>query len=358
MDSPVRQQQKRNDYNRHKLFRKINKRRKAKREQEQRIAEKELKRKLKMPRYEDGKTTWNYYDSDGNRVQPTVDADGNVQETINLGGAEPTITPDWNLVKYIRNAFRNVSDDAYYKLLDETSPVNYYPRYYFYNNPNRNRNNIYITNRGYMNAKPELDFGIDYNYDATLDDPNQRIFRLAQLTNISGNPSVYLKTNKNDADEDYYKDKDWYRVQINNDENQMTLANPDIFSGNDGVLAQYLEELPHAFQFHSPYSSWNLRNRIKRNREPFNNDTHSQNLGYGNYESGYEDPGNTEFQAHSIIEPSMWDFLETTISPEYFSKDVMREVQKIEDYNHRYPIQIADSSKYNYINKLGPWKKE
>ena len=61
MDSPIRQQQKRNDYQRHKLFRKMARRRKAKKEQEQKAAEKELRRKLRIPKYEDGKptdTTW------------------------------------------------------------------------------------------------------------------------------------------------------------------------------------------------------------------------------------------------------------------------------------------------------------
>lgn len=79
MDSPIRQQQKRNDYQRHKLFRKMARRRKAKKEQEQKMAEKELKRKLRIPRYEDGKAKYNiktnddsihnfYFDENGNTV--------------------------------------------------------------------------------------------------------------------------------------------------------------------------------------------------------------------------------------------------------------------------------------------------
>lgn len=55
MDSPIRKQQKRNDYLRHKLFRKINRRRKAEKEQALKAPEKELKRRLKRPRYDDGK---------------------------------------------------------------------------------------------------------------------------------------------------------------------------------------------------------------------------------------------------------------------------------------------------------------
>ena len=53
MDSPVRQYQKQKDYRRHKLFRKINRRRKAERQQAIDAPMKELRRKLKQ--YKDGK---------------------------------------------------------------------------------------------------------------------------------------------------------------------------------------------------------------------------------------------------------------------------------------------------------------
>lgn len=57
MDTPIRKMQKRNDYNRHKLLRKIKRQRQQRREQDERIAEKELKRKLKLkqPRFKCGK---------------------------------------------------------------------------------------------------------------------------------------------------------------------------------------------------------------------------------------------------------------------------------------------------------------
>lgn len=48
MESPVRKMQKRNDYNRHKLLRKIKRQRKARAEQEKHAAEKELKKRLKL----------------------------------------------------------------------------------------------------------------------------------------------------------------------------------------------------------------------------------------------------------------------------------------------------------------------
>lgn len=49
MESPKRKMQKKNDYQRHKLFRKIKRRRKAQVEAEQQIAVKQLIRKLKKP---------------------------------------------------------------------------------------------------------------------------------------------------------------------------------------------------------------------------------------------------------------------------------------------------------------------
>lgn len=56
MQSPKRKFQKQNDYQRHKLFRKIKRRRKAQAEAEQHIAEKQLRKKLKLPKFGDGKT--------------------------------------------------------------------------------------------------------------------------------------------------------------------------------------------------------------------------------------------------------------------------------------------------------------
>lgn len=59
MESPVRKMQKRNDYNRHKLLRKIKRRRKAAAEQQAHAAEKALRKKLRVtpPKFEGGKNT-------------------------------------------------------------------------------------------------------------------------------------------------------------------------------------------------------------------------------------------------------------------------------------------------------------
>lgn len=65
MESPKRKMQKKNDYQRHKLFRKIKRRRKAQAEAEQHIAEKQLRKKLKLPKFDRGEDDGNYlYKSD------------------------------------------------------------------------------------------------------------------------------------------------------------------------------------------------------------------------------------------------------------------------------------------------------
>ena len=61
MESPKRKFQKKNDYQRHKLFRKIKRRRKAQAEAEQQIAEKQLRKKLKLPKFDRGEDELSTY---------------------------------------------------------------------------------------------------------------------------------------------------------------------------------------------------------------------------------------------------------------------------------------------------------
>ena len=61
IESPKRKMQKRNDYQRHKLFRKIKRRRKAQAEAEQHIAEKQLRKKLKLPKFDRGEDELSTY---------------------------------------------------------------------------------------------------------------------------------------------------------------------------------------------------------------------------------------------------------------------------------------------------------
>lgn len=76
MDTPIRKMQKRNDYNRHKLLRKIKRQRQQRREQDERIAEKELKRKLKLkqPRFKCGKDSLIRF-TEGSDGQSTIGGD-------------------------------------------------------------------------------------------------------------------------------------------------------------------------------------------------------------------------------------------------------------------------------------------
>lgn len=54
MESPKRKMQKKNDYQRHKLFRKIKRRRKAQAEAEQYVTMKQLRKKLNLPKFDRG----------------------------------------------------------------------------------------------------------------------------------------------------------------------------------------------------------------------------------------------------------------------------------------------------------------
>ena len=61
MESPKRKLQKKNDYQRHKLFRKIKRRRKAQAEAEQQVAMKQLRKKLKLPKFDRGEDELSTY---------------------------------------------------------------------------------------------------------------------------------------------------------------------------------------------------------------------------------------------------------------------------------------------------------
>ena len=61
MESPKRKMQKKNDYQRHKLFRKIKRRRKAQAKADQHIAEKQLRKKLKLPKFDRGEDELSIY---------------------------------------------------------------------------------------------------------------------------------------------------------------------------------------------------------------------------------------------------------------------------------------------------------
>lgn len=143
MESPKRKMQKKNDYQRHKLFRKIKRRRKAQAEAEQQIAEKQLRKKLKLPKFDRGEDELSTYKKqvemfndansdptlpgrlvDRNRVTVNPET-GDVMETGGHVNLDPvTITgkmPD-NLKRTINKNIESVRlQDLLYK--DRLSPV-------------------------------------------------------------------------------------------------------------------------------------------------------------------------------------------------------------------------------------------
>lgn len=143
MESPKRKMQKRNDYQRHKLFRKIKRRRKAQAEADQHIAEKQLRKKLKLPKFDRGEDELSIYKKqvemfndansdptlpgrlvDRNRITVNPET-GDVIETGGHVNLDPVIItskmPD-NLKRTInKNIESNRLQDLLYK--DRLSPV-------------------------------------------------------------------------------------------------------------------------------------------------------------------------------------------------------------------------------------------
>lgn len=143
MESPKRKMQKKNDYQRHKLFRKIKRRRKAQSEADQHIAEKQFRKKLKLPKFDRGEDELSTYKKyvemfndansdptlpgrlvDRNRVTVNPET-GDVIETGGHVNLDPVIItgkmPD-NLKRTInKNIESNRLQDLLYK--DRLSPV-------------------------------------------------------------------------------------------------------------------------------------------------------------------------------------------------------------------------------------------
>lgn len=143
MESPKRKMQKKNDYQRHKLFRKIKRRRKAQAEADQQVAMKQLRKKLKLPKFDRGEDELSTYkkqvemfnDANSDPTLPgrlvdinriTVNPEtGDVIETGGHVNLDPVIItgkmPD-NLKRTInKNIESNRLQDLLYK--DRLSPV-------------------------------------------------------------------------------------------------------------------------------------------------------------------------------------------------------------------------------------------
>ena len=143
MESPKRKMQKRNDYQRHKLFRKIKRRRKAQAKADQQVAMKQLRKKLKLPKFDRGEDELSTYKKqvemfndansdptlpgrlvDRNRITVNPET-GDVIETGGHVNLDPVIItgkmPD-NLKRTInKNIESNRLQDLLYK--DRLSPV-------------------------------------------------------------------------------------------------------------------------------------------------------------------------------------------------------------------------------------------
>lgn len=143
MESPKRKMQKKNDYQRHKLFRKIKRRRKAQAKADQQVVMKQLRKKLKLPKFDRGEDELSTYkkqvemfnDANSNPTLPgrlvdrnriTVNPEtGDVIETGGHINLDPVIItgkmPD-NLKRIInKNIESNRLQDLLYK--DRLSPV-------------------------------------------------------------------------------------------------------------------------------------------------------------------------------------------------------------------------------------------
>ena len=143
IESPKRKMQKKNDYQRHKLFRKIKRRRKTQAEAQQQIAEKQLRKKLKLPKFDRGEDELSTYKKqvemfndansdptlpgrliDRNRITINPET-GDVMETGGHINLDPVIItgkmPD-NLKRTINKNIESVRlQDLLYK--DRLSPV-------------------------------------------------------------------------------------------------------------------------------------------------------------------------------------------------------------------------------------------
>lgn len=143
MESPKRKMQKRNDYQRHKLFRKIKRRRKAQAEAEQQIAEKQLRKKLKLPKFDRGEDELSTYKKqvemfndansdptlpgrlvDRNRVTVNPET-GDVMEVGGHVNLDPVIITGKMSDNLKRTINKNIESDRIQDLLykDRLSPV-------------------------------------------------------------------------------------------------------------------------------------------------------------------------------------------------------------------------------------------
>lgn len=257
MDSPVRKMQKKNDYNRHKLLRKIKRRRKAAAEQQSKAAEKELRRKLKMPKFGDGKSQF-----------------GDISRAYWGVGNNPVDVGELRHHGYNDNMiWQKIKNSAYY---DAGTLPEVYIR------PN-NDNAVHHAKEMFPDKNFRNSF-LRYMDDSREDlNISQRdsVQRLYNIYSQSKFPTLHVL--KGDGRSWYYPTNDMFIYD----------EDPDA----------YVSELAHAYQY-------NAKHKYKIN---ILDGFRPKNWGFEELfgrRDRYNNPGTIEYNAHHIIEPAIWDYVE------------------------------------------------
>lgn len=163
MESPARKLQKQKDYQRHKMFRKMARKRKAKAEQEQKVAEKALKRKLKLPKYDKGE--------DDDTSNPKSNNATNKRRIVDYGGGSLYSYPevfDKNLPYEVSIPEVVVTARSKYNPYSWRSvvPFEYSRNANYFDIPNPIQE---IRERAYRTINPLSDYNISKNFKAFID---------------------------------------------------------------------------------------------------------------------------------------------------------------------------------------------
>lgn len=243
IESPKRKMQKKNDYQRHKLFRKIKRRRKAYAEAEQHIAEKQLRRKLKLPKFGDGKEKVNLDNAHFDKEGYLVDNNTGVKYIPILD--DVVITPN---TKYFYDPY--ASSKNYYnpEELPIIGPLSYWIRmgtsYVLGNDESkagvresiRNRALRSVTPFGYwwMHSLQQLYKGEDSQFFIDVNDPD------------------FLEKAKQSADQ--------FAKKIHN--NNKNLSYQEIYNKAFQELKDNLDYRKQRYEFFETYLGKNLNNKI------------------------------------------------------------------------------------------------
>lgn len=207
MDTPIRKMQKKSDYNRHKLFRKIKRQRQQRKEQDEQIAEKELKRKLKLkqPRFVQGKDditdpkadvekllnvrsglNFNFDPNTGNTI--IRDSYGNPIDTNSVQYLDELVVPGTNLAEKQQAALYNMTKGEELKMQDQARLKT------LLKNPNLLSTLSNDPNAKTISIGEANDLFKDYNEAQRLAEniSNDDYYRMATLANMSSGERVNM----------------------------------------------------------------------------------------------------------------------------------------------------------------------